>query len=169
MKKPSKTTPHEQRLEQWIHLYSDILFKVCFMNLSDRSLAEDALQDTFLKAWKSLDRFEASSPVNERAWLCRIAINTCRDYQRSKWFRHIDLRRELNDLAPNPSPLDPADTALFEDICQLPSKLKHVLILYYYQDMTLREIATILNLSLGTVHHRLKKAESLLKLSLEGD
>lgn len=98
----------------------------------------------------------------------RIAINVCRDYQRKRWFRHIDMRHALEDLPQGMMTVLPEDRELMLDILRLPDDLKKPLILYYYQDMNLQETADALGISKSTVHTRLKKAEQALKLSLTG-
>ena len=54
----------------------------CFACLNDEALAEDAVQETFLKAYRALDRFRGDA--EEKTWLLRIAINTCRDLRRRR-------------------------------------------------------------------------------------
>ena len=73
----------EQRLSEWIEDYSDTILRTCYLYLSDHSQAEDATQDTWIKAWKHMEDFERKKIVNEKAWLLRIAINTCKDYRRT--------------------------------------------------------------------------------------
>ena len=67
----------EMHLEQLMNQYGDSLLRLCYLYLKDAALAQDAVQDTFVKAWKKLDTFEGRS--SEKTWLCRIAVNTCRD------------------------------------------------------------------------------------------
>ena len=69
----------EQRLNEWIEAYSDPILRTCFLYLSDRGQAEDALQDTWIKAWKHMDEYEKNHIANDKAWLLRIAVNTCKD------------------------------------------------------------------------------------------
>ncbi|MGN0754028.1 MAG: RNA polymerase sigma factor [Aristaeellaceae bacterium] len=153
---------------QWIDAYSDDIKKICYIYLTDRGQAEDALQDTFLKAWRSMPDYERRGIENDKAWLMRIAINTCRDLYRTGWFRHVDRRQELEVVAANLAYQDPVDHELAIDICRLPEKYKQVILLYYYQDMTLREAAQTLGVPVSTVQRRLKKAESLLKMEWTG-
>ena len=54
----SSAANREQRLEQWMRQYGNMILRTCFVYLSDASQAEDAMQDTFLKAWKSMDQYE---------------------------------------------------------------------------------------------------------------
>ena len=57
----------EQRLNQWIENYSDSILRTCFLCLSDQTQAEDATQDTWIKAWKHMDDFEREGIANEKA------------------------------------------------------------------------------------------------------
>ncbi len=155
----------KQRLERWVNDYSDAILRMCFVYLRDRQQAEDAMQDTFLKAWRHMAQM--SDETGERAWLMRIAINTCHDYHRSRWFKHIDLRRELEDIAPAVDASE-EDHALLMDVYALPEKYKQVLLLYYYQEMTLEETAQSLCISRSAAHRRLVRARELLRGHLTG-
>ena len=157
----------KERLEKWIADYSDAIFRTCFVYLRDRQQAEDAMQDTFLKAWKHMEQLEREQALGEKSWLMRIAINTCHDYHRSKWFRHVDMRKALEDIPPDPNAL-PEDHALMMDVYDLPEKMKQVILLYYYQEMTLAETAQALQISRSAAHKRLTKAREMLKERLTG-
>ena len=98
----------------------------------------------------------------------RIAINTCKDYRRSAWFRHVDRKQALDELPPQLVSVEPEDHSLTLMVMDLPDKLKQVILLYYYQGLTMLETAEALGTSQTTVHRRLKKAEEFLKVSLEG-
>ena len=79
------SVPSEIRLKEWISRYSDDVLRTCFVLLSDQSLAEDAMQDTFTKAWKNMSQFEGRENASPKTWLMRIAVNTCKDYRRTQW------------------------------------------------------------------------------------
>ena len=162
------TAAREQLLERWIQQYGDSVLRICFVYLADASQAEDAAQDTFIKAWLSMKQFEGRSGSSEKTWLMRIAINTCRDYHRSKWFRYVDSAKALEKLPPSMTAVLPEDRLLMPDILRLPEKYKQVILLYHYQHMTLAEVAEALGASPSTVQHRLKKAEASLKQTLTG-
>lgn len=158
----------DELLETWLREYGTSILRTCFVCLSDMRDAEDALQETFLKAWRAMDRFERRNGASEKTWLTHIAINVCRDMRRTRWFRHVDMRRALEEVPEGMACALPEDRSLLLDIMQLPDKYKQPLLLYYYQDMTMEETAQALGMSKSTVYNRLKKAESILKLQLTG-
>ena len=158
----------EQRLNQWIENYSDSIWRTCFLYLSDQTQAEDATQDTWIKAWKHMDDFERKRIANEKAWLLRIAINTCKDYRRTAWFRHVDRSKALDELPPQLISVEPEDRTLTLMVMDLPDRYKQVILLHFFQGLTMQETADALGMSQSTVHRRLKKAEELLKGSLTG-
>lgn len=155
----------KQILAQWIARYSDVLLRTCYVYLHHPEQAEDALQDTFIKAYQSMNQREIKS---EKAWLMRIAINTCHDYYRSRWFHYVDKSWSAEDVLPFQPAVLPEDHALLEEVYRLPEKAKQVLLLYYYQEMTLQEAAAVLGISRSAVHKRLLKAQRLLKGKLTG-
>ena len=158
----------DELLETWLREYGTSILRTCFVCLSDMRDAEDALQETFLKAWRAMDRYERRNGASEKTWLTHIAINVCRDMRRTRWFRHVDMRRALEEVPEGMACALPEDRSLLLDIMQLPDKYKQPLLLYYYQDMTMEETAQALGMSNSTVYNRLKKAESILKLQLTG-
>ena len=159
-------TDREARLTAWVDRYSEPLLRMCFIQLQDHALAEDALQETFIKAWKAMPKYERRPILHERAWLARIALNVCRDVQRSRWMRNAKATIALEDLPQASAAVMPEDRSLFLDICTLPEKYREVLLLYHYQRLSMRDAAKVLGLDVSTVHGRLKKAEGLLKCKL---
>ena len=157
----------EKKLSEWIEMYADAILKTCYLYLSDLQQAEDAMQDTWIKAWKHMDDLERDHIRSEKAWLLRIAINTCKDYRRTAWFRHIDRKRALEDLPDRFTMTEPVDRSMTWIVMDLPDKYKRVVLLYFYQGLTIRETAEVLGMSTTTVHRRLQKAEDLLKNALE--
>lgn len=156
----------EALLTAWVDRYSDSLLRMCFISLRDWALAEDALQETFIKAWRAMLQYEHSPIRNERAWLSRIAVNVCRDLRRSRWMRHVDAAQALETLPPSQLAVEPEDRTLLLDILAMPEKYRQVLILYHYQRLTMREVAQVLGADVSTVHARLKKAEGMLRREL---
>ena len=77
--------PAEQEIERLMDTYGDAVFRMCFLYLKDYHLAEDAAQETFIKAMHSYGSFRAEAA--EKTWLTKIAINCCKNIMRSNWFR----------------------------------------------------------------------------------
>ena len=75
----------EVDLEQLIDRYGDGLLRMCLMYLKDYASAEDAVQETFLRAYRKFDTFEGRCSV--KTWLTTIAINVCRNMLRAPWSR----------------------------------------------------------------------------------
>ncbi|MGN1021449.1 MAG: sigma-70 family RNA polymerase sigma factor [Aristaeellaceae bacterium] len=158
----------EERLRRWIDAYSDDILRTCFLYLADRAQAEDALQETWIKAWRSMEDYERRRVQNDKAWLMRIAINTCKDFRRTAWFRHIDRRKALEELSPRLTQVPPEDKSLSYLVMELPARYRQVVLLYYFQGLTQRETAEALGLSPSAVIRRLRSAEKILKQALTG-
>ena len=155
----------EERINRLIKAYEKDLLRLCCVYLKDVSLAEDAVQETFIKAYKGLRAFRGDS--GERTWLYRIAINACKDMRRGSWFRFVDRETDIGDMQ-LPAPQGGERSAVFDEIMNLPRKYREVILLYYYEDMKLGEIAKALGTSAMTVSRRLGRARELLKDTLKG-
>ena len=157
----------EAELSRWMRDYGTMLVGTCTALLGDGHLAQDMVQETFIRAYQHRDRFRGEREGSEKAWLTRIAINLCRDHQRSKWFRFVDQRVPVEELAlPAEEAQDEADQ-LRAALQSLPAKYREVILLRYYQDMSTDEIARTLQVSASSVYRRVGKALQLLKHRLE--
>ena len=150
-----------------VRQYEKDLLRICWVYLRDRSAAEDAVQETFLKAFRNLDSFRGES--SEKTWLTRIAINCCRDLRKSAWYRYVDPRISVDRL-PTLSSAPPSDEhiALTMAIMKLKPKYLEVVLLYFYEGYSIREIANMLRLTEGAVSSRFRKAKQKLRDELEG-
>ena len=154
-------------ISQWIVSYEKDLLRLCCVYLKDVTLAEDAVQETFLKAYRHLPSFRGGS--SPKTWLVRIAINVCKDMSRSAWFRMFRNQVALDTLQiAAPEGNYDIRSAMVAEIMQLPRGCKEVVLLYYYEGFTQAEIADTLHVSITTVHRRLEKAYGLLKKALKG-
>ena len=153
--------------EAWANIvraYQGLLLRICYLELRDEELARDAVQETFLKAWQHIDTFRGES--QEKTWLTRIALNVCRDMQRSKWFRHVDRRITPEMLPSTSEPPKPEDLGFLQALDKLPDKYRRALILYYYEDMTVTQAAQVLGISQPTMTYRLKRGREKLRAEL---
>ena len=156
----------EERIERMVNLYQLPLLRLCIMYLHDEEQAKDAVQETFIKAYRNRDSFRADA--SEKTWLTRIAINTCKNVYRSGWFRHVDRTVTVDMMAEKPAPADQEDWELTEAIMNLPRKLKEAALLCWLQVMTYEETARTLGISRQAVAGRLNRARKKLRFALEG-
>lgn len=161
---PNQT--REERLDHLIQLYEKDLLRLCCLYLRDWSVAEDIVQDAFLKAYKSMDRYRGE--CSEKTWLIKIAINCCKDYRRSAWYRYVDKRVSAEALPV--SSMQPSDEhiALTTAIMKLRPKYMEAVLLYFYEGYSMKEIAEMLGITEAAVSSRMHKARLKLKDELEG-
>lgn len=151
----------EERLTRMVEQYQSSLLTMCYAYLHERELAEDAVQETFLKAYRAMDSFRGES--SEKTWLTSIAINVCRNVYRSGWFSRMNRSVTPEDLSVAVwDDYDQDAAELAATIQKLPDKLKEVVLLYYYQEISMPEIAQIVGVTPSMVSKRIKKAHAKL-------
>ena len=166
VKGPDNAPDRNQRLEQLVDRYQEQVMRMCFLYLCDKTLAEDAMQETFLKVYRALDTFRGEA--SEKTWIMRIAIRTCYDMNHSGWFRVFN-RQVTPDMVPETAvPFKESDDELMNAVIRLPIRLREVILLYYYQHMNVNETAESLGISQSSVSGRLKRGRERLKAMMEG-
>lgn len=149
--------------DELIAMYYPEILRYCLWHTPDRSLAEDAAQETFLKALRYFDRYTHRGKF--KSFLYRIAANTCIDMQRK--YGHPDI--SLEESAAGLCYFEPAFEAVRSDmvlrqlVAGLPENQREIVLLRFGQDLTLRETAAVLKLPLRTVQSRLRSALKKLK------
>ena len=152
------------KIEDMIARYGDDILRLCLVYLGDRQLAEDAFQETFVKAWKRRETFRGES--SEKTWLSRIAVNTCRDMLRSGWFRMMKRSEPIERLFDLCAPGQEDHSDVRAAVLALPGRYREVVVLYYDQEMTMKEIAEATGMPVNSVSTRLRRARALLKRAL---
>lgn len=142
--------------------YSSEVYRICYLYLRNKAEAEDAYQDVFVRFMQANKEFE--SDEHEKAWICRVAINRCKDIVKSFRYRFVSLESIPELVFENDT-----DSTVLETILALPSKYKAVLYLHYYQGYNASQIAKILDSSENTVYSQLSRARALLKERLGED
>ena len=167
VKGPDSAPHRDQEFERLVEQYQTAVLRTCYLYLCDKSLAEDASQETFVKVYRTLDSFKGES--SEKTWIMKIAMHTCYDMNHSGWFRFMN-RRVTPDMLPEPAPSPQAesDGELADAVTRLPRKLREVILLYYYQGLNVNEIAEALGISHSSVSCRMKRGREKLKELLEG-
>ncbi len=156
----------EQRIEEMVARYQLPLLRLCYAYLHDTELAKDAVQETFIKAYRNLDKYREAA--SEKTWLSRIAINTCKDLRRSGWFRHTDRSVTPEMLPDAAAPAEPEALNLTAEIMNLPVRLREAALLCWLQGLTYNEAADALGISFQAVSSRLNRARKRLRFAMEG-
>ena len=146
----------EAELSRWMKDYGPMLVGTCTTLLGDVHLAQDVVQETFIRAYQHRSRFRGDNEASEKAWLTRIAINLCRDQQRSKWFRFVDKRVPVEELALPMPEAGMEAKQLYAAVQSLPQKYREVILLHFYQGMSVGEIAQTLHIAASSIYRRMK-------------
>lgn len=154
-----------QKVEELIEMYGDELLRLCYLYLKDINLAQDALQDTYLKVFRNLEKFKGES--SEKTWIIKITINVCKNYVKNYWIRNVIRLDNMPEVSYVEQFSKIINDELLSAIMRLPTKLKEVILLYYYQEYKIKEIADILCISETAVNKRLARAKVKLKEYLE--
>ena len=160
---PNRLTknPASTVVSGWYDQYGTDVLRLCFMYMRNRLDAEDATQETFLKVWRKLDCFEARNHCSARSWIMRVACNTCKDMLRKSWRKHEDRSVTPEDLSAQ-GDSSREDRELMMDVMNLPEKYRSVILMVYWQGMTMKEASETLRLSQSTICRRLEKARSMI-------
>lgn len=167
-------TGDEAAISQLIQEYQLGVFRLTLSILGDPAEANEATQDTFIAALRALKSYQESSTF--KAWLYTIALNLSRSRLRKRKARER-LRETLTTLFHMQAQYLPTveeaiigneeDAALWKALEKLGEKHRLPIILRYYHDFSVKEIADILNVKEGTVHSRLAVARERLRSELE--
>jgi RNA polymerase sigma-70 factor (ECF subfamily) len=163
----------------WMTSEQKRIFLLCKRMLQDIGEADSATQDTFVKAWQSLNRPESKDLDNPASWLTRIAVNTCLDRLRSRrwqfWRKRPAPEDEQNILRVTPAAGPNAEDQIFAAeigdrlqlaLVKLSLRQRAVFALRHYEDRSLADIAGILDLDVGTVKVHLFRAIEKLREEL---
>jgi RNA polymerase sigma-70 factor (ECF subfamily) len=170
---------NEKLLEEWMDIYGTDVLRTALFYVKDNSVAEDIYQEVFLKVYKKMDTYRGTASI--KTWILKIAINQCKDYLKSSWFKRIlkNFQIEDSNLAEVDTSFIPENIVLqneekrelFTQVLKISLPLREVLILYYYHNLSESEIANVLKIPIGTVRSRLHRSKMALKnqLKLGGD
>ena len=145
--------------------YGSRLIRMCALYLGDGHLAQDAAQETFLRAYRHWRDYRRDA--SEITWLSKIALNICRDMKRSAWLRCWNRRAAPDALAEIPVDFSFPDDTVLSAVMDLPERYRAAVLLRYYQGMKLKEAAKALGISDGAVRKRLKHANAVLRERLK--
>ncbi len=153
------------------NLYYKQIYRYCYFNLRDRALAQDIVQETFLKAWKSIASFSQDRGGTIQAFLYRIARNLIIDHSRRRKnakledHEHIETEGEIGESID----LDREKEKLKEALGQLAERDRQIVILRFFEEMSFVEISKIVKVREGALRVRIHRILEKLKTIIEND
>ena len=148
-------------VEDLVERYKDHLYAASFNICKNQADAEDVVQDTFLEYHLTSKDYESEQHI--RAWLLRVAINKAKNVTRSFWNRN---RTDIEDYMDSLTFEAPESEELFETVMKLPEQYRIVTHLFYYEDLPVKEIARVLDITESNVKVRLNRARLMLRNQL---
>lgn len=159
---------HGQRnraFEKILGLYANKVFRLVLSLVGNAARAEDVSQDVFLKIWQALDVFDAKRAA-VGTWVYRIARNTALTHLRAESYRQTLSIDSIDE--PCVAPAESGEGDIRRVVEQLPEELREVVVLYYYQERSVDEVAVMLELPSGTVKSHLFRARRMLAETMKG-
>ncbi|ATW26792.1 RNA polymerase sigma factor [Candidatus Formimonas warabiya] len=159
-----------QKVAEWMKLYGDRIIRVVYLIIDDYHVAEEITQEVFVRAFKSMNSFRGDSSAY--TWLYRIALNLSRNHLNHKSkIRFRPLNMEEKEDVFTESPEDKVVRKVMNgkiraSIRQLPLIYREVIILHYFEDLKVAEIAQILQQPEGTVKSKLSRGREALENTL---
>ena len=154
----------EERAEYLVSRYADLLVRIGYTWLGDMDDAQDICQTVLLRLLEDMRTFPDSG--QERAWVIRLAVNACKNWKKTAWFRH---RAPLEDgLQLTVQMPDLEEGSLLEQVQRLPPMYRQAIFLRYYEGYEVKEIARLLGRSPALVSTHLKRGKEKLKTMLGG-
>lgn len=156
-------------VERFVHTYQQDIYRLSISILDDSNEAEDATQETLLAALRGIDSFHGDSSL--KTWLYSISINLCRtrlqQHKRRERMAEVlggifRLRNESSLSVEEDVIQNEKDETFWRAIRSLKEKHRIPIVLRYYHDLSVAEIANILEIPEGTVHSRLNTARRQL-------
>ncbi len=158
---------NNDKVEQIIDDFGEMLYRVALIHTkNNRDDADDIFQDIFLTLLKKNIAFKDSEHC--KAWLLRVTVNLCKKYHNRKPYFLIETS-EIEKIIDSSGSIqmDNDCQTIYENICILPYKYMTVIILYYFEELSCKEIADCLHMTLSSVRKRLSRGRQYLKVRLE--
>ncbi|PKR84449.1 RNA polymerase factor sigma C [Heyndrickxia camelliae] len=163
----------DELIDEMMTRYGQDILRLVFSYVENEAIAEELTQDIFVKCYKSLHTYRGKSTL--KTWLWRIAINHCKDFLKS-WYNKkvINTGEELLNNKPSNEAVEQTviqkeeEGQLVSTLMDLPIKYREVIFLFYYEELSIKEIAMMTEVGENTVKTRLRRAKQLLKERLEG-
>ena len=150
--------------EEIIERYSDLIYRVAYMNVRIKADADDVFQQVWYIFFQKERAFD--SEEHRRNWLINVTLKCCKKIYSSYRYKNTVL---LEDFPLLEEEMPEKDYEVYSAVMSLPEKYRSVIYLYYYENFTAEEIGEMLKTNSSTIRSRLKRGREKLKQQLKGD
>lgn len=166
-KQETSTLPKEVT-DEVVRYYSPMVYRIALTKTQSSYDADDIFQEVFMKLCLNTKPFE--SEEHRKAWIIKVTINCCNSHFTAPWRKNVD---SLDDAIISQIPDETTEECdlgdgpdIYAQVLKLPQNMKEVVLLYYYEEMSIREISQVLQTSEVNIKKRLSRARQKLKLEL---
>ncbi len=157
--------------DEVVRYYSPMIYRIALTKTKSSYDADDIFQEVFMKLCMNTKVFETEE--HRRAWLIRVTVNCCNSHFTAPWRKNID---SLDDAIMSQLPDETVEVCeleqgpdVYAEVLKLPQNMRDVVLLYYYEEMSIREISQVLQTSEVNIKKRLSRARQKLKIELAGE
>lgn len=158
------TQPFEFEIEAAMERYSDMVYRLAVLHTGSTFEADDVFQEVFLKLFRYQDRIQSEEHL--KSWLIRVTLNQCKSAASAIWNKRKVSLDAVAELADDNMKEDYSE--VYEAVKALPDKYKQVIHLFYYEQLSIREISQVLQKNEATVKTHLARGRKLLEKMLKG-
>lgn len=145
-----------------IDRYADMVYRLALAQMKNTTDADDLFQEVFVRLVRHVQDLESWEHV--KAWLIRVTINCAKKYYEQYWNRNVDYMEEPERVADAGEAYElPEEHPVWEAVQKLPPKYRLVVHLYYYEELTIAEIARLTDQKESTVKSQMYRAREMLK------
>lgn len=153
-------------MEKAVRTHADMVYRLALLNSKNKYEAEDAMQEVFLKLYLYQDSIRNENHL--KAWLIRVTINQCRSMAVTAWnAKRVSLEEWMKSSEDIPAEEKEDFSEVYQAVKELPEKYREVIHLFYYEEFSIKEIATILERNESTIKTHLKRGRKLLEKKLQ--
>lgn len=151
-------------VEAVIDDFADMVYRIALLEVKNKADAEDVFQEVFVRLVKHIHKLESREHI--KAWLIRVTINCSKKHLTSFWNRNVgSIEEELP--AEEAGYMKEEESPVREAVLSLPDKYRTVVHLFYYEELSIREISNLLKLKETTVKSQLFRAREMLEGEIE--
>lgn len=155
--------------EEVIDRYADMVYRLALLQVKNRSDADDIFQEVFVRLVKHIHKLQDWEHV--RAWLIRVTTNCTKKHFNQYWYKNVSFFDETEETASSENGYEAVEDEdfIWQAVRKLPEKYRVVVHLFYFEELSVIQIAKVTEQKETTVKSQLFRAREMLKTSLEGE